>query len=47
MQLTTVGLDLAKHVFQAHGIDATGGLGHACDAQPYDLMSVNPEKRLP
>jgi transposase len=24
MQLTTIGLDLAKHVFQVHGIDATG-----------------------
>src|SRR5919199_3365730 len=24
MQLTTVGLDLAKHVFQVHGVDATG-----------------------
>ena len=24
MQLTTVGLDLAKHVFQVHGVDAAG-----------------------
>lgn len=24
MQVTTVGLDLAKHVFQVHGIDGTG-----------------------
>ena len=23
MQVTTIGLDLAKHVFQVHGIDAT------------------------
>jgi transposase len=22
MQITTIGLDLAKHVFQVHGIDA-------------------------
>ena len=24
MQVTTVGLDIAKHVFQVHGIDGTG-----------------------
>jgi len=24
MQITTIGLDLAKHVFQVHGIDGTG-----------------------
>ena len=24
MQVTTMGLDLAKHVFQVHGIDADG-----------------------
>jgi transposase len=24
MQITTIGLDLAKHVFQLHGIDADG-----------------------
>jgi hypothetical protein len=24
MQITTIGLDLAKSVFQVHGIDATG-----------------------
>ena len=24
MQVTTIGLDLAKQVFQAHGIDAEG-----------------------
>jgi transposase len=23
MQITTIGLDIAKNVFQAHGIDAT------------------------
>ena len=26
MQVTTIGLDLAKHVFQAHGVDAAGGV---------------------
>ena len=24
--VTTVGLDLAKHVFQVHGVDASGGV---------------------
>ena len=24
MQVTTVGIDLAKHVFQVHGVDADG-----------------------
>jgi alkylated DNA repair dioxygenase AlkB len=24
MQVTTIGLDIAKRVFQAHGVDATG-----------------------
>jgi transposase len=24
MQVTTIGLDIAKHVFQVHGIDGTG-----------------------
>ena len=24
MQITTIGLDLAKNVFQIHGVDATG-----------------------
>ena len=26
MQLTTIGLDLAKHVFQVHGVDAAGSI---------------------
>jgi hypothetical protein len=26
-QVTTIGLDIAKHVFQAHGSDAAGKLG--------------------
>ena len=24
MQITTIGLDLAKSIFQVHGVDATG-----------------------
>ena len=27
MQITTIGLDLAKHVFQIHGCDETGNCG--------------------
>ena len=26
MQLTTIGLDLAKHVFQVHGVNAAGDI---------------------
>lgn len=26
MQVTTIGIDLAKHVFQVHGVDADGGV---------------------
>lgn len=26
-QITAIGLDIAKHVFQVHGIDASGNLG--------------------
>jgi transposase len=26
MQVATIGLDLAKHVFQVHGVDATGNI---------------------
>lgn len=25
MHITTVGIDVAKHVFQLHGVDARGG----------------------
>jgi transposase len=25
-EVTTIGLDLAKHIFQAHGADASGGV---------------------
>ena len=27
MQVATIGLDLAKHVFQVHGVDASGSVG--------------------
>ena len=26
MEITTIGIDLAKHVFQVHGVDADGGV---------------------
>ena len=26
MEITTIGLDLAKHVFQVHGVDAYGSV---------------------
>ncbi len=26
MQITTIGLDLAKHIFQVHGVDAAGAV---------------------
>ncbi len=26
-KITTIGLDIAKHVFQVHGIDASGSVG--------------------
>jgi transposase len=26
MQITTIGLDLAKNLFQIHGVDAEGGV---------------------
>jgi len=28
-EVTTIGLDLAKHVFQVHGVDAAGGVRSA------------------
>jgi hypothetical protein len=27
-EITTIGLDLAKHVFQVHGVDAEGAVVH-------------------
>ena len=32
MQITTIGLDIAKRVFQAHGVDAAGQRGAAAQA---------------
>lgn len=26
-KITTIGLDIAKHVFQVHGVDASGKVG--------------------
>jgi hypothetical protein len=34
MQITTIGLDIAKNVFQVHGIDAEGRRSEATSAQP-------------
>jgi transposase len=33
MQITTIGLDLAKHWFQVHGVDTNGGVDHFAKAQ--------------
>jgi transposase len=30
MDVVTIGLDLAKNVFQVHGVDADGGIGQRC-----------------
>jgi hypothetical protein len=37
MQVATIGLDLAKHVFQVHGVDAAGG-----DSKPIDIRQPMP-----
>ena len=29
MQISTIGIDLAKNVFQVHGVDAAGKVGHS------------------
>jgi hypothetical protein len=34
VQITTIGLDIAKNVFQVHGIDAEGRRSEATSAQP-------------
>jgi transposase len=31
MEISTIGLDLAKNVFQVHGIDATGEVVWTCN----------------
>jgi transposase len=28
MQISTIGIDLSKNVFQVHGVDAAGGVDH-------------------
>jgi hypothetical protein len=34
MQITTIGLDIAKNVFQVHGIDAAENRSEATSARP-------------
>ncbi len=34
MQVTTVGIDLAKNVVQVRGVDRLGHVGHAKDRSP-------------
>ena len=45
MQVTTVGVDLAKHVFQVHGIDATGQVLIRRQLRRSEIMSFF--RRLP
>ena len=33
--VTTIGLDIAKSVFQVHGVDAVGAVGHPEEADPW------------
>jgi hypothetical protein len=49
--VTTVGLDLAKHVFQVHAVDADGkmrrrfakrSLGLLCDSYRYGRSTIKP-----
>ena len=35
MEITTIGLDIAKRVFQAHGVDATGKAALLCSRRPH------------
>ena len=37
--ITTIGLDIAKSVFQVHGVDAAGPIGRAKGARPNYRMS--------
>jgi hypothetical protein len=49
MQITTIDLDLAKHVFQVHGIDAEGSsFAAGCGARRSSRSSgVSPPHRSP
>ena len=40
METTTIGLDLAKHVFQVHGITADGSTQEAVAARQASRMRV-------
>jgi hypothetical protein len=45
--VTTVGLDLAKHVFQVHGVDASGRvvIGYSADPGPSRSDPLRPAFR--
>ena len=38
MRITTIGLDIAKNVFQVHGIRRVAGLYHSTDLSRYDAV---------
>ncbi len=47
MQITTIGLDLAKRVFQVHGVDAVGrGLSRASSFSEPQSSTFLPILRL-
>jgi len=46
MQITTIGLDLAKSVFQVHGIDATGRVVVRKSLRRSQMLPFSPSCRL-
>ena len=38
--VTTIGLDIAKSVFQVHGIDAEGSRGHQSELGPPSVITL-------
>ena len=40
MQVTTIGIDLAKSVFQVHGVDAAGGVAVTKKLRRAELLAV-------
>jgi transposase len=38
MDVVTIGLDLAKNVFQVHGVDADGGIGQRCKLRRSEVL---------
>ena len=40
MQVTTIGLDLAKHWFQVHGVDASGAVAVRRKLRRSEVLSV-------